>query len=58
MSIKVDHGKRSRQVVSTGYLSIIVNRQVKFVDKSRLLQGFQLVVDLQAQTRVKQRSIV
>ena len=29
MSIKVDHGKRSRQIDSTRYLSIIVNRQVK-----------------------------
>ena len=35
MSIKVDHGKRSRYVDSTRYLSIIVNRQVKFVDKSQ-----------------------
>jgi len=35
MSIKVDHRKRSREVDSTRYLSIIVNRLVTFVDKSR-----------------------
>ena len=35
MSIKVDHQIRSRLVDNTRYLSIIVNRQVYFVDKSR-----------------------